>query len=148
MPWTDDHRSPADSEAFVRRSHGSWVTRSDLIVGVWERDTGRYLGSSGVHPRDWEVPWFEVGYWLRTSAEGRGYISEAVRLLVRLCFETLQANRVDLRCDARNERSAAVARRCGFVHEGTRRNDDRGPSGELRDTMIFAMTPEDYERLR
>jgi RimJ/RimL family protein N-acetyltransferase len=146
LPWTDTHRTPADSEAFVRRSWGNWAVRSDLIVGVWERETGRYLGSSGIHPRDWDVRWFEVGYWLRTGAEGHGYITEAVGLLLKLAFETLHADRVDLRCDTRNTRSAAVALRLGFIHEGTQRQSCRAPGGDLRDMMIFAMTREDYAR--
>jgi RimJ/RimL family protein N-acetyltransferase len=71
-----------------------------------------------------------------------------VRLLVRFAFETLGANRVFLRCDARNVRSAAVAQRLGFVHEATHRNEARDHRGSLRDTMIFALTPDDYTRLR
>lgn len=148
MPWVDQHRAAADSEAFVRRSHASWLLRDNLVVGIWDRPTGRYVGSSGLHPMDWNVPCFEVGYWLRRTAEGHGYATEAVRLLTRLAFETPGANRVYLRCDARNLRSAAVARRCGFLHEGTLRNQSRDPSGCLCDTMIWALTPDDYARLR
>jgi RimJ/RimL family protein N-acetyltransferase len=51
----------------------------------------------------------------------------------------LGANRVEIRCDAKNERSAAVARRGGFPLEGTLRNEDRCPmTNELRDTLVFA----------
>lgn len=147
MPWVDTHTEVADSEAFVRRAHAGWARRSDLVVGIWDGAGERLLGSSGLHPRNWETPCFEIGYWLRASAEGQGYAGEAVRLLVRLAFETLGANRLFLTCDARNERSAAVARRAGFVHEGTLRNDTRDHHGNLRDMMIFALVPEDYRRL-
>ncbi|MGV3721711.1 MAG: GNAT family N-acetyltransferase [Actinomycetota bacterium] len=148
MPWVESHVTAADSEAFVRRSQASWIARTELVVGIWEREGGRFLGSSGLHCRDWDIPCFEVGYWLRRSAEGRGYVTETVRLLVRFAFETLGANRLYLRCDARNVRSAAVPKRLGFIHEATHRNDSRDPSGSLRDTMIFALTPDDYARLR
>ena len=63
-----------------------------------------------------------------------------------MCFETLGANRVEIRCDALNARSAAVPRRLGFVHEATLRNDTRDHTGKLRDTFIFGMTPDDYAR--
>jgi RimJ/RimL family protein N-acetyltransferase len=148
MPWVDKHRSPADSEEFVRRSHGNWHLRQDLIVGVWERESRAFLGGSGLHPKDPDLPSYEIGYWLRPSAVGRGLMTEAVRLLCGLAFETLGANRVFIRCDARNERSAAIARRLGFVLEGTFRNDARDTSGALRDTMWFGMLPEEFRRLQ
>ncbi|HZT42355.1 MAG TPA: GNAT family N-acetyltransferase [Chthonomonadaceae bacterium] len=148
MPWTKEHKTPDDSEAYARRSQARWLLREDLGVGLWERETGRYLGGSGLHRIQWDVPSFEIGYWIRASAEGKGYMTEAVRLLCRLAFDTLEANRVFIRCDSRNTRSAAIPRRLGFQHEATLRNDARSLSGELRDTFHFAMTPEDYARAR
>lgn len=90
------------------------------------------------------MPAFEIGYWLRTSAWGRGYVSEAVQVLSRFAFEMLGANRVEIRCDPRNTRSAAVPTRLGFVQEALLRNDVRDGAGELRDILIFALTPDDY----
>jgi len=122
----------------VRRAYAQWLLREDFVVGIWRRDSGDYLGGSGLHPRDWTIPWFEIGYWLRPSAEGHGYMTEAVRLLCDLAFGCLEAQRVHIQCDARNERSAAVARRLGFVHEGTLRSHSRSPDGQLRDTLVFS----------
>lgn len=148
MPWVGAHQQVEDSEAFARRSAAKWLSREDFCCGIWERHSGRYLGSSGLHPRDWDVPAFEVGYWLRRSAEGHGYVSETVRLLTQLAFETLGANRLFLRCDAQNERSAAVARRLSFLQEGTLRSDSRDPMGALRDVLFFSLVRDDYEKLR
>jgi ribosomal-protein-serine acetyltransferase len=144
FPWIEKHQGPADSEAFARRSAGRWLLREDLIAGIWERETGFFLGSTGLHPHGWDIPAFEIGYWLRTSAEGRGCASEAVRLLLTLAFETFEAERVYIRCDTRNERSAAVARRVGMVQEGLFRCDNRDPTGALRDTLYFSMTAGEY----
>ncbi|MCC2670264.1 MAG: hypothetical protein K0Q72_2735 [Armatimonadetes bacterium] len=148
MPWVDSHQTVDDSEAFARRCAASWQSRDDLPLSIWSRDGERLLGSSGLHPRDWDVPHFEVGYWVRRTAEGQGYVSEAVGLIARFAFEVLGANRLALRCDILNERSAAVARRLGFVHEATLRNDSRDHHGELRTTLMFALTPADYESMR
>ena len=144
MPWVDAHQTVGDSEAFVRRSAAAWLGREDFPLGIWSRDGARLLGCSGLHVRSWEVPHFEVGYWLRRSEEGHGYVTETVRLVARLAFETFGAHRLDLRCDVRNERSAAVARRLGFVHEATLRSDTRDHLGALRDTLVFALTSGDY----
>jgi RimJ/RimL family protein N-acetyltransferase len=147
MPWVGEHKTPADSEAYARRSQARWLLREDLSVSVWERATGRFLGGSGLHTRDSDVPAFEIGYWLRASAEGKGYMTEAVWMLCGLAFETLSANRVMIQCDARNVRSAAIPRRLQFTQEATLRNHHRDTSGELRDTLVFALIPEDYARI-
>jgi ribosomal-protein-serine acetyltransferase len=147
MPWVKETRAPDDSERFARQAAANWVTRSDLPMTIWERSTNRFLGGTGFHRNHWDVPSFEIGYWIRSTAEGQGFVTETVRVLCCFAFETLAANRVEIRCDALNARSAAVPRRLGFVHEATLRNDSRSVSGELRDTYVFAMIPADYERV-
>lgn len=147
MPWVDKHVTPNHSEEVARRAHGRWLLREDLMVGIFERESGRYLGGSGLHRIEWDIPSFEIGYWIRHSEEGKGYVSEAVRLLVGLAFDQLGANRVFIKCDSNNPRSAAVARRLGFIHEATLRNAGRTTRGALRDTLIFALIPADYRAL-
>lgn len=147
MPWADGHQSVDDSEAFARRAQAQWLTREDLPVGVWERATDRYLGGTGLHRIKWDVPSFEIGYWLRTSAQGSGFMTQSVVLLCRLAFETLGANRVFIKCSHTNAPSAAIPRRLGFVHEATLRNDGRTADGQLRDTLVFSLTPDDYQKV-
>lgn len=148
MPWVDASRSPADTEEYVRRAQARWLLReAELPFSVWERASGRFLGNCDIQGINWSVPSCDFGYWLRVSALGQGYMTEAVALLCRLAFETLGAQRVAIRCDAQNLRSAALARRLGFVHEATLRNECRDPQGELRDTLVFALTPPDYEQM-
>jgi len=144
LPWGPNHKTPEDSEAVIRKALANWITREDMMVGVWERESGRYLGGSGLHRINWDVPSFEIGYWVRRTAEGHGFISEAVRLMCGLTFDTLHANRVRIQCATANVRSAAIPKRLGFVHEGTLRNAGVDTAGELIDIQVFAMTPADY----
>jgi RimJ/RimL family protein N-acetyltransferase len=59
----------------------------------------------------------------------------------------LNANRVEIRCDARNTRSRSVAERCGYVLDGTLRRDTITTDGHLRDTLVFSMLPDEYAAL-
>jgi ribosomal-protein-serine acetyltransferase len=144
LPWPAKHQTPEDTEAFVRRWQANWLLREDLAVGLWARDDGRYLGGSGLHRINWDVPSFEVGYWLRLGAEGFGYMTEAVTLLCGLAFDTLGAQRVFIRCATDNTRSAAIPRRLGFTREGILRNDSRDVDGRLYDMAVFALTPQEW----
>ncbi len=148
LPWVDKTQSAEDSEAAARRGAARWQTREDLMVGIWNKATGRYLGGSGLHRIDWAVPAFEIGYWLRTSAWGQGYVTETVQVLCQFAFETLGANRVEIRLDPRNTRSRAIPERLGFVWEATLRSHVCDGAGELRDTLIFALTPDDYAQAK
>ncbi len=147
LPWSDTHKTPAESEALVRKFHAEWIRREDLPMGIWRRSDGRFLGGTGLHRIHWEVPLFEIGYWLRESEAGKGYMTEAVTLLCRLCFETLGAQRLEIQTDTRNIRSAAVPQRLGFTHEAVLRNYRRDTTGHLGDFNMFVLTPADYARL-
>lgn len=148
LPWVEKTLTVSDSEQAARRGAARWLLREDLMVGIWDRHTGRYLGGSGLHRINWAVPSFEIGYWLRTSAWGQGYVTEAVQVLCRFAFETLGANRVEILCDTKNSRSTAVPRRLGFVQEALLRNECRDGAGALRDTLVFALTPDDYAKAK
>jgi RimJ/RimL family protein N-acetyltransferase len=87
---------------------------------------------------DWKVPKFEIGYWLRTPYCGKGLMTEAVNAVTAFAMQTLQAARVEVRCDAKNDRSRRVAERAGFQLEGILRNDERDHRGETRSTCVFS----------
>ena len=144
IPWVNDHRSLAFSRDYVRRMLAKWILREDFPMGIWRRTDGRLLGATGLHRIDWSIPAMEIGYWLRPDAAGAGYATEAVKLLVRLAFAQLQAERVEIRCDALNLRSAAIPRRLGFVHEATLRCARRNDDNALADTLVFALTRADH----
>lgn len=144
LPWMDAYVSVEQSRAYAARSEGQRLLGEQLSLGIFDTATGRFLGGVGLFPRDLEVGSYEVGYWLRTSARGQGRMTEAVRLLEDYAFEALGARRVEIRCDAQNTRSAAVARRLGYTHEATLRHDDLDGDGALGDTLVFSRT--DFDR--
>jgi ribosomal-protein-serine acetyltransferase len=143
MEWADTHQTIEESRDWIIRRMADWMLRETLDMGVWEHATGRYAGGIGLMPRDWDIGSFEIGYWLRTSATGKGLMTEATQMLTDFAFEHLQANRVVIRCDERNVKSAAIPKRLGFLQEARLRKASLTPLGELRTSLIFAMTRED-----
>ena len=148
MPWVSEHNSLEFSREYIRRMQAKWILREDLPMGIWRRDDGRLLGATGLHRFDWSVPVMETGYWLRPDAEGQGYMTEVVELLAGFAFDYLHAERLEIRCDAANARSAAVPPRAGYVMEARLRFARRNMQGQLGDTLAFALTRADFEKLR
>jgi RimJ/RimL family protein N-acetyltransferase len=145
LPWADGHRTPEETYDFAAKQKAGWVGRTSFGCGIFLREDGAVLGGAGLHVRDWAARRFEIGYWLRASAIGHGYVREVVALLSRFAFDTLGANRVEIRCDAGNTPSRRVAEASGYTFEGTHRRDAMSTSGDLRDTLVFAMLREEYE---
>jgi RimJ/RimL family protein N-acetyltransferase len=140
MPWATEDYTMEACEENLRGAIAKYITREDFRICFLDKTTGRLIGNSGLHRIDWNIPRFEVGYWCRTSEMGKGYVTEVVRGLAKMCFEKLNAARIEIRCDDLNVKSAAVAERCGFGLEGTLKNNERNPKGELRSTRIYALT--------
>lgn len=148
LPWVETYHSVDDAIEFVRRQLGHWALSGHVGMAIFSRADGTYLGATGFTVRDLAVPSFEIGYWLRQSAEGHGYMTEAVRIVTAFLFDGLAARRVFIRCDARNARSKAVAERLGFTFEGCHRHDEIGTDGSLRDSLVYALIPDDFARVR
>ena len=140
MPWAQSAPSLEESELVCRRAQARFRLREDLALSMFERaadgSEGRYLGGSGLHRILWDVRRFEIGYWCRSGCAGQGFITEAVRALNRFAFDRLDARRVEVRMDGRNERSRRVAERAGFTFEGVLRGDSLTPQGEVRDMRL------------
>jgi ribosomal-protein-serine acetyltransferase len=143
LPFADAHQTIEETRDWITHRVADWLLREDMGTGVFLREDGAYLGGLGVHPRSWEIGFFEIGYWLRASAEGHGYMREAVSLLIEFAARDLLASRLEIRCDARNARSAGVAESLGFKREGHIRNGLHAPTGGMRDTLIFGLIPGD-----
>jgi len=148
MPWWETHRHVDETREFIAGRQAALLTRKDYVLGIFDRASGRLLGGTGLHggptgPIDWNLRRFETGYWMRTGAEGHGYVTEAIRTLVPVAFRDLHANRIEIRCDPANERSWRVAERCGFTLEGTLRNDRLTTDGRLTSTRVYSRLPSD-----
>ena len=139
LPWAQEQPSLEECEARLRRHQAKFILREDLPYLIFDREPQgrRLLGGTGLHRMDWAVRRFEIGYWIRASAEGQGYVAEAVNAIAEMCFTKLNARRIDLRADVNNARSRAVAERCGFVLESVVKNEGLTPGGEVRDMCVY-----------
>ena len=132
------------AEAAIHEFGRGWQTLaatgapSGVAFAITDATSGELVGCCGVD--DWtEEDVAQFGYWIAADARGRGYATRAVILLTRWLFD-LGAARVFLTIVAGNDGSVAVARRAGFVYEGTMRAHSVW-QGERCDVMWFAALP-------
>lgn len=138
MPWAQTLPTADESEANIRQAVARFIAREDLRLLLFLKGTGTLVGSSGLHRIDWNVPRFEIGYWLRTTYSGRGLMTEAVGGITAFAREKLGARRVEIRMADTNVRSWKVAERAGFPLEATLHHDKRLGDGTLSHSRIYA----------
>jgi RimJ/RimL family protein N-acetyltransferase len=89
---------------------------------IFEKSSGKYIGSVIFFRIDWDIPYFYFSYWLASRESGNGYMTEAVNALTRLCFEVYDAKRVQISASIKNPKSLNVPRRLNFTLEGELKN--------------------------
>lgn len=143
MPWAMNEPSEVGEIVDrIRRFRAAFDRDEDYALGIFDPTGERVLGGTGMHLHD-EGRTFEIGYWMDKDHTGRGLTTEAVAAQCRLAFEVHGVRRVEIRCDPENTPSARIPEKLGFKREGVLRQQDRSPAGEPRDTVVWALVPDD-----
>ena len=137
--------SVEDAEKLVHGFIVDWNCGRHYFMAALEKSTLAFAGQIYIGVVDWDMPEFEVGYFVDVDHEGKGYISEAVRATLGILFKELHALRVSLDCDDTNVRSQHVAERCGFLKEGHIRQNKRREGGVPTGTFIYGMLREEFD---
>ncbi len=111
--------------------------------------TGAIVGLTSYHAVDEANRCLAIGYtMLARSAWRTGINTEAKLLLLRRAFDELGAVRVEWHTDLRNLRSQQAIERLGALREGVLRRHKRRHDGSWRDTVLYAMTDEQWPAAR
>lgn len=141
--WLDRLPQPytrADALAYIR---GETVPDEEAYC-ITDAGSGRVLGSIGLNPKPGGDGVVEIGYWLRSDARGRGFMTRALRLVARKALED-GAARVQLRADPENVASCRVAEKAGFTREGVLRSAHWNPRlGRRQDWAMYSLLPNEH----
>jgi len=145
VPWAQNYPSVEQSEEYIRECCAAWIMKNNNNVGIpfWiiEKASNKFIGSAQLHNIAWDIPRYEIGYWLKTSATRKGYMCEAINALTRYCFIQLVAKRVEIKCETKNERSKKIPIALNFNHDATLKNAQLAIADrKITDTLIFSRT--------
>ena len=140
-PAADARRAatPGSDDALRGRGRGVELPLATL------RDGERVVGSTrflALRPEHGSV---EIGWtWLHPEAWGTGVNVEAKLLMLRHAFETWGCRRVELKTDARNERSRGAMEALGATFEGIHRKHMLVRDGENRDSAWYSVLDDEW----
>jgi ribosomal-protein-serine acetyltransferase len=116
LPWVGLTFGQSDLFAFLQQKEIDEAARVSLTTHI--RFHGELCGAIGLHAINQRDRSTSIGYWLDEAYEGRGIMTRACRAIVTEGFREYGLHRIEIRCGTGNIRSAAIARRLGFVEEG------------------------------
>ena len=168
VPVASDYRQWArlrgESRAFLEPWEPSWAP-DELDYSAWRLRLGRYredvAQGSGIpffifdtsgerlyggitlsNIRRGVAQTGSIGYWIGERFAGRGYMHEAVRLVVGHAFDSLRLHRVEAACIPTNERSVRVLEKARFRREGMARSYLK-INGVWQDHCLYAIVADE-----
>jgi ribosomal-protein-serine acetyltransferase len=142
-----------EASALLARFEADWWAGRAYFLGAWDRQGSGFVAQIyvGVPARPPHPLALEVGYFVDGEHEGKGFVAEATRGVLRVAFERLGVEEVRLECNELNARSRRVAERCDFRLVDTRPRthpdlplSDGTPSGDL----LYRLTRSEWSRDR
>jgi len=139
----------ADLRRYLSTALAEQAAGRALPFATIERPGGRVVGCtrfmaiSDAHRR------VEIGStWIARPWQRTAVNTEAKYLMLRHAFESWGCLRVELKTDARNERSRRAMLRLGLVEEGTYRKHMVTERGEVRDTVYYSVVDDEWPAVR
>lgn len=122
---------------------------TDLPFVAIDLASGRVAGATrylNIMPNDRGL---EIGgTWYGTDFQRTPVNTECKYLLLTHAFETLKCIRVQLKTDARNERSQKAIERIGAKKEGVLRNHMILPDGRYRDSVFYSILETEWGEVK
>ena len=133
MEWAHPAYSWEESEAWIAETDDWRDMQNFAIVNA---TTGAFLGGCGLNQHNRHNRFANLGYWVRTSATGRGIATRATRLLAAWALDALV--RVEIVIVAENLASQRVAEKAGATREGLLYKRVM-MHGRARDAVMYSM---------
>lgn len=110
---------------------------------------GGFRGMTSLYDLVGSVPRVEIGHTHYAREHWGGLTNPATKLLMLThAFEVWGCERVALRCDAANTRSAGAIQRLGATAEGVLRSHRRRFDGTVADTAYFSVLAGEWPSVR
>jgi RimJ/RimL family protein N-acetyltransferase len=142
-------RTREELHEYVESALANQAAGTELPFATIGQEDGRVLGSTRYLALRPEHRSLEIGWtWLTPEAWGTGVNVEAKLLMLEHAFERLGCLRVELKTDARNERSRGAMAALPAQFEGVHRKHQLVRGGERRDSAWYAVIDDDWPAVK
>ncbi|MCD6226865.1 GNAT family N-acetyltransferase [Candidatus Micrarchaeota archaeon] len=143
IPWPYKKQ---DAVKWIRNTHYRIKKREEYVFGIILKDGDKLIGAISLMHIDWKNKNAEVGYWLGRKYWGKGYATEAVKLILKFAFRRLRLHRVWAGLFEENIASRRVLEKAGFKLEGIMK-ECRYRYNKWHNELKFGILKKEYEKL-
>jgi RimJ/RimL family protein N-acetyltransferase len=115
LSWSLKVKKVEDIEKTCREFYAKFILRNEFHFAIFMDE--KYIGSCSLHKVDWNILTAEVGYWLRKTAQGQGYVREAIAALSDYANKEMGIKKLSIIVDDENTKSASVPEAIGYTLE-------------------------------
>lgn len=137
LPWCHADYSTDDAREWVESRMDYAREGIEHAFSIRDGD-GRFLGGCGLNCIQPMHNMANLGYWVRTSATGRGLATSAVAKLAAFAFEETELVRLEIVCAVDNRPSQRVAEKSGALREAVLHDRLWGAAGP-KDAVLYAL---------
>ncbi|MDF2487222.1 MAG: hypothetical protein K0R46_3390 [Herbinix sp.] len=111
------------------------------------KESSKVIGKVDIDPDTlrYGVKALGLSYYLGEEYSSKGYMTEALKEMIRYAFEERQAEVLSVRLFKDNGASGRLAEKLGFVYEGCIRRGVKGHQDIIYDDMIYSILREEYD---
>ncbi len=126
LRWVAGISSIGDCRAFIQTSLAEARCGAHEVFAVVERGNPGILAGSAALQGVGDMPRLaEISGWIRSDRSGRGYATQALRLLVAHALRQDVLHKFYARIDPANRAARKVFQKAGFRYEGCLRHEKR-----------------------
>jgi len=141
--WGTDPSPSLDETRRMLRWHIAYHPFQYVLWAIEEKKSRRLVGMINYHRRDRRERRVDVGWIMAPGRQGKGYMTEAGRALLRYLIDRLKIHKVEALIRADNVPSAALAQRLGFRLEGGPIRDRWWVGGKWHSVMLYGLVAGD-----
>ena len=120
--------------------------RAAVFLAIMLQEDDRHIGNIKLGPIDWIHRLADIGLLIgEKDCWGKGYATEAIRLVTNYAFQTLNLHKVTAGCYSTNPGSARAFTNAGFAVEGVRHKHFFS-DGEYVDNLLLGRVNPGLER--
>jgi ribosomal-protein-serine acetyltransferase len=136
-PFINPSKSLKEIQTFIESAVNASEKNGEHVFAI--QSNGEFAGLLGFKSCDLTNKKAEIAYWLSDKYLAQDVLLDSVKSLLDFAFNTMQLNRIEIKCEINNFNILLIPKKLGFVLEGTERKSVILDNGSFTDLQVYSL---------